>query len=168
MLFDFVGDLFIQLAQFVTGLDLWLQMLSLMAIGAIPFIESYLGSFLGTIVGVNPFIAVAAAVLGNIVCTFVLIALASRVREAATRGRERPAEKELTGRRKKVVTYLERFGVPGVTLLGPLVVASQITAPTLVAVGAKKSNVYLWTAISIALWGILFGFFGELLISLAT
>lgn len=165
MFFDFVGDLFIQLTQFVLGLDSWLQVLSLMLIGAIPFIESYLGSFLGTIVGISPFLAVPAAVIGNIVCTFVLIALASRVRTAATRGRERTGDEQMTKRRKKVVTYLERFGVPGVALLGPLVVASQITAPTLIAVGARKSSVYLWTGISIALWGILFGFFAELVVT---
>lgn len=162
MLFDFVGDLFLTLAQFVAGLDSWQQILGLMLVGAIPFIESYLGSFLGTVIGINPFLAVPAAVIGNIICTFILIAIASRVRGAATRGRE--AQPEMSKRRKKVVANLERFGVPGVALLGPLVVASQITAPTLIAVGAKKSSVYLWTAISIAAWGILFGFFGELLL----
>ncbi|WP_293699744.1 hypothetical protein [uncultured Agrococcus sp.] len=163
MFFDFVGDLFIQLTQFVMGLDSWLQVAALLLVGAIPFIESYLGSFLGTIVGIDPFLAVPAAVIGNIVCTFVLIAVASGVRQAARRGRERP-ERELTPRRQKVVKYLERFGVPGVALLGPFVIASQITAPTLIAVGAKKSAVYLWTGISIAAWGILFGFFGELVV----
>lgn len=162
MIFDFVGDLFLNLVQFVSGLDSWMQVLGIMLVGAIPFIESYLGSFLGTIVGVDPFLAVPAAVIGNIVCTFILIAITSRVRAAATSGRE--AKSELSPRRKKVVSYLERFGVPGVALLGPLVIASQITAPTLIAVGAKKSSVYLWTAISIALWGILFGFFGHLLL----
>ncbi|WP_312976674.1 hypothetical protein [Corynebacterium sp.] len=64
-------------------------------------------------------------------------------------------------RRKKVAKYLERFGVPGVSLLGLIVLASQITAPTLISLGAKPGRVYIWIGISIVVWGILFGFFGE-------
>ena len=55
--------------------------------------------------------------------------------------------------------------MPGVALLGPFVVASQITAPTLVALGAARSRVYLWMGISIIAWGLLFGVFGSLFLA---
>ena len=44
-------DFFTQLTSFVSGLYPWQQVLALVPAGAIPFVESYLGSFLGTLVG---------------------------------------------------------------------------------------------------------------------
>ena len=167
MVFDFITDLFVQLTQFVAGLELWQQAGALVLIGAVPFIESYLGSFVGVLVGVDPFLAVPAAIIGNILCTFLLIAGASRVRTAATRGRHPEAGKQVSGRRQKIAKYVDRFGVPGVVLLGPLVLASQITAPTLIALGATKRRVYVWMGVSIIAWGILFGFFSNTIVTWA-
>lgn len=166
---DLISDLFTRLHEFAAGADTWQQVLALVLAGAIPFIESYLGSFLGVAAGVPPALAVAAAVAGNIICTFALVAGASRVRSLAIRNRvtapasgidEAPSP-ERSRARTKVATYADRFGVPGVCLLGPIVVASQITAPALIAIGASRRSVYLFQAISILAWGILFGFFGE-------
>lgn len=157
MSFDFVQDLFVRLTQFAAGLDSREQVAVLLVFGAIPFIESYFGSFIGTIVGIDPLIAVPAAVAGNIVCTFLLIALMGRTRNAAMRGREgRPMSKG----KQRVTRYLQRFGVPGTIILAAPFLPSQVTSPTLAALGARKGTVYLWTGIAITLWGILFGFFG--------
>jgi len=52
-----------------------------------------------------------------------------------------------------------------VCLLGPLVVASQLSGPALVALGAARRTVYLWMGISIIAWGVLFGAFGSLFLS---
>lgn len=175
-------DFFAQLTSFFSGLEPWQQILALVPAGAIPFIESYLGSFLGTVVGIHPAIAIPAAVLGNLLATFAVIALAGGARDAVTRGRTSNSREssapDVTGQaadeqtatsgrfRSKVASALDKYGVPGVCLLGPLVVASQITAPTLVALGATKGRVYLWMGISILAWGILFGIFGGVLTTL--
>lgn len=71
----------------------------------------------------------------------------------------------MSGRRQKIGRYLETLGVPGVSLLGPVILASQITGPTLIALGARPRSVYLFQGIAIIAWGILFGFFGDLVIS---
>lgn len=173
MNFDFVTDLFLWLAELATYAEPWQQIGVLLLAGAIPFIESYLGSFLGVVLGINPFLAVGSAIVGNMISTFALIATAGRARSAITRknrtthdaaaGTTTAAlkEEDRTRRQQKVAQYANRIGVPGVCLLGPLLVASQITAPTLVALGAAKRSVYLWQAIAIIAWGMLFGFFGE-------
>ncbi|MGO1686173.1 MAG: hypothetical protein ACTHYR_14460 [Brachybacterium sp.] len=160
-------DLLVQLHDLVSGLEPWQQVLALVPVGAIPFIESYLGSFLGAGLGIHPALAIPAAVLGNLAATFVMIGLAGRTRDAVTRGLgERPAgEKQPSRFRAKIATALEKYGVPGVSMLGPFVVASQITAPTLVALGAARSRVYLWMGISIIAWGIAFGLFGSLFLA---
>ena len=55
--------------------------------------------------------------------------------------------------------------MPGVCLLGPFVVASQLTGPALVALGAARGKVYLWMGISIIVWGVVFGIFGSLFLA---
>lgn len=169
-----IQDFFAQLTNFVSGLEPWQQILALVPAGAIPFIESYLGSFLGIVVGIHPLIAMPAAILGNLIATFAVTALAGGARDAVTRGRSASADQGSaaaeqgagSGRfRSKVASALDKYGVPGVCLLGPLLVASQITAPTLVALGATKGRVYVWMGVSIIAWGALFGAFGGVLSS---
>lgn len=163
-------DLLVQLHDLVSGLAPWQQVLALVPAGAVPFIESYLGSFLGTTLGIHPALAIPAAVLGNLVATFVVIALAGRTRDAIGQGRGkhggRPVEEPSPSRfRAKVAAAMEKYGVPGVCLLGPFVVASQISGPALIALGAARGRVYLWMGISIILWGIVFGAFGGLFLA---
>lgn len=162
-----IQDLFAQLSSFVEGLEPWQQILALIPAGAIPFIESYLGGVLGIVVGIHPVIAVPAAVLGNLIATFAVTALAGGARDAVTGARrnrrEQDPEQQPSRLRQKVAANLQRYGVPGVCLLGPLVMASQITAPTLVALGARKRSIYLWMSISIIAWGVAFGAFGGVL-----
>ncbi|MGY2080421.1 hypothetical protein [Modestobacter sp. SYSU DS0657] len=155
---EFVEDLLTQLTEFAAGLEQWQQLGALLLFGMIPFVESYLGSFIGTVVGLDPLLAVPAAVIGNIMATFLTIALASGVRDAATRGRP---GRDTSKRKRKVAKYLERLGVPGVSLLGATLLPTQITAPTLIALGARRGAVYAWMGIAITVWGIAFGFFGD-------
>ncbi|MGY1747833.1 hypothetical protein [Modestobacter sp. SYSU DS0511] len=155
---EFVEDLLTQLTEFAAGLEQWQQLGALLLFGVIPFVESYLGSFIGTVVGVDPLFAVPAAVIGNIVATFLTIALASGVRDAATWGRP---GRDTSQRKQKIAKYFERLGVPGVSLLGATLLPTQITAPTLIALGARRGAVYAWMGIAITVWGIAFGFFGD-------
>lgn len=164
MLFDGIGDYFIQLLQFVGDLESWQQIGALLLVSAIPFIESYLGSFMGILVGMEPIVAVAVASIGNAMSTFLLIAGAARARAAVVNGRNSADAPAQSKRRRKVAKYMERFGVPGVSLLGPLALPSQFTAPTMVAIGASTRSVYVWMGISIIAWGVLFGFFSHLVI----
>ncbi len=158
---------FEEVVLFVAGLEPWQQVAALLLVGAIPFIESYFGSLVGVLLGINPFLVVPAVIIGNILCTFLLISIASRVRTAATRNRKAKPAEEPSKRRQKVAKYMGRFGVPGVSLLGPFVLASQIVGPALIALGANRRSVYFWTGTSITLWGVLSGFFWVWLLSLA-
>mgnify|MGYP000957082510 CR=1 FL=1 len=157
-------DFATHIIEFVAGLEPWQQVGALFLVGAIPFIESYFGAPIGVLLGINPFLAIPAAIIGNIVCTFLLIALAGRVRTAATGNRQGESAEQPSKRRQKVAKYMGRFGVPGVCLLGPMVLASQITGPALVGLGANRRSVYLWTGISITVWGVVSGFLAVLLL----
>ena len=60
-------------------------------------------------------------------------------------------------RRAKFQRALDRYGVPGVSLLGPLLLPTQFTSTMLAAGGVSKARVLFWQAIAILAWSILFG-----------
>ena len=68
------------LQQFVETTDPVWQWLAIIAVSAIPFVESYFGSVLGVIAGVTVLIAVPAAIIGNWLSMFVLVVLGHRLR----------------------------------------------------------------------------------------
>lgn len=141
------------LQEWTAGLPAVLQWLGVMAAGAIPFVESYLGSVIGVVAGLNPVVAVLAAVVGNIVTMTLVVLSADSLRRR--RGTEAP--EQMSPRKQRLRRLFDRFGVPGVSLLGQTVLPSQITSGALVAFGANTRGVIVWQVVSIILWGVLFG-----------
>lgn len=142
------------LQNFTESLPVAVQWLGIIGLGAIPFVESYFGSVIGVLAGLSVFIAVPAAIVGNLVSTFAFIYSADSLRNKVTEGRP---DAELSPRRQKLKRAFDRYGVAGVSLLGPTVLASQITAAGLISFGAPRNSVVLWQTVSIAVWGIAFG-----------
>lgn len=140
------------LQNFTQSMPEAFQWLGVILISAIPFVESYFGSAIGIIAGLSPFIAIPAAVIGNFASMFVLVQLAHGTRQKI-KGEQPP----LSPRKQRVKAMFDRFGVPGVSLLGQWVLPSQITSSLMVSFGASKNLVILWQSISIVLWGIGFG-----------
>lgn len=141
------------LQDFTSGLPALLQWLGVMLAAAIPFVESYFGSVIGIVAGMNPVVAVLAAVVGNVLSMVLVVLSADRLR--ARRGVQ-PLE-EMSPRKQRLRRMLDRFGVPGVSLLGQTVLPSQITSGALVAFGANTRGVIGWQVLSIILWGVAFG-----------
>lgn len=129
-----------------------LQWLVIILGGAIPFIESYFGSVLGILAGVNPFVAIPAAIVGNIGSMALLVVFADRLRSS-----RRSTSGEPSPRRQRFKRSFDRYGVAGVSLLGQTILPSQITALAMVGFGADKRAVIFWQIISIIVWGVAFG-----------
>ena len=154
-----------QLQQFAGSFPEWAQGLAVALVSAIPFVESYFGAVIGVALGLGPALAVLAAVLGNILSMlgFVLGTDAARQRVRRVRGTD---DGESTPRRQRLKRMFDRFGVPGVSLLGQTLLPSQITSAAMVGFGASRNSVIFWQVISIILWGVLFGVLAHLGINL--
>lgn len=138
--------------------------------GAIPFIEGEGAVSIGIIGGIPPVVAAIAAIVGNFVCVLVVVLVSSRARQAVVnRSRAKTAAlagggtAEMTtadapdtdrssGRREKFQRAFERYGVPGVSLLGPLLLPTQFTATMLAAAGIGKARILFWQALAIIGW----------------
>lgn len=149
------------LQSFTSSLPEFFQWFGVLLISAIPFVESYFGSAIGVVAGVNPIVAVAAAIAGNVVSmlAFVLSSHSVRTKVQARVGAGGAVgdAAPLSPRREKLRERFDRWGVPGVSLLGQLILPSQITSAAMVSFGASKNAVILWQIISIILWGVVFG-----------
>lgn len=148
--------MFVELQAFTESLPGALQWAGVILLGAIPFVESYLGSVIGILAGLSPFVAIPAAIIGNIVSMLAFVLAAHGVRGRVTRGREEPV---LSPRRQRLKERFDRYGVAGVSLLGQLVLPSQITAAAIVSFGASRNLVIFWQVVSIVLWGVVCGAF---------
>lgn len=145
------------LTDLVHGLEPALQFLAVMAIGLVPFLESYVGALVGTVTGVPVGLATGAAVLGNLVAVVVAVVAGSALRR---RWETRRTERPVSARRQKIVDRVDRFGVPLASLLAPLVFAISLTAFIMVTAGLDRRQVLVWQSVSVVAWGVLFALIG--------
>src|SRR5699024_3004482 len=124
-----------------------------------------------------PVIAALTAILGNFLCVTILVLTTARARQAVVARRagalvgagaggssdlaveEVPLTPPVTAesrrksaRRAKFQRAFERYGVPGVSLLGPLLIPTHFTATMLAAAGVGKQRILLWQAVAITGW----------------
>lgn len=151
------------LQNFTSTLPALLQWVGVMLAAAIPFVESYFGSVIGVLAGINPVIAIVAAIVGNAVSMLIFVLSAHGVRSKVVAGKE---PKEESPRRRKLRERFDKYGVAAVSLLGQTLLPSQITSAAMVSFGASKNAVIFWQIISIILWGVAFGLLAVLGVSL--
>lgn len=146
-----VPDLIQDFQQFVAEVPDLVQPLIVAAAGMIPFIEGEVASVIGLVGGLHPLVAAPAAAAGNFLSVLLVVYLGSGVRSAVVKRSARGGG-EPPARMKKFQRAFDRFGVPGVSLLGPLLLPTQFTAAALVTVGVSKGRVLAWQAAAIVLW----------------
>lgn len=155
-------DLMNTAREFVMGLPDGLQGLGVFLVSFIPFVEGEGAGLIGVVAGVHPWVAIPAAVLGNLLAVALLVYAAHGVRSAvtarrpATAGVAAPAAGPGTPtdeRRTILQRRFEAWGVPGLTLLGPwFLVPGHVAAPAMVSFGASRNRVMVWQAVAIVLY----------------
>ncbi len=142
--------------------------------GAVPFIEGEGAATIGILGGIHPLIAAIAAIAGNFLCVALLVLASSSARAAVVNRRRAKAVVDANGRvihdggadgipvegesgrkaarKQKFQSALDRYGVPGVSLLGPLLLPTQFTATMLAAIGVSKGRILFWQGLAIVGW----------------
>lgn len=168
------------LQDFTTSLPSFLQWFGVMLVAAIPFIDSYFGAVIGVLIGLPTALAIGVAVVGNVISMLIFVMTAHGVRgkvvagkaagraaagsDSGSSGGEEPVE---SPRREKIRRAFDKYGVAGVSLVGPAILPSQFTSAAMVSFGANRNAVIFWQIISIVLWGTVFGVLATLGVSLS-
>jgi hypothetical protein len=151
-----IADLVLGFQNLMSQVPEFVQPLIVALAGAVPFVEGEGAASIGIIGGINPIVAAIAAAAGNFLSVLIVVLVASRVRTAVTAGRGGTDAKADSPRRQKVLKAYHRYGTPGVSLLGPLLVPTQITSAALVSTGVPAAKVLFWQAVAIIGWTTLF------------
>ncbi|MEV7826348.1 small multidrug efflux protein [Microbacterium enclense] len=146
-----ISDLVLGFQGLVADVPDLVQPLIVALAGAVPFIEGEGAAAIGIIGGINPVVAAVAGAVGNLICVAIVVLATSRGRTAVTTRRGAP-EKPITARRQKFERAYHRYGTPGVSLLGPLLLPTQFTAAALTSTGVSPARVIAWQAAAIVLW----------------
>ncbi len=147
-------DIVTGLQDLTQGLPPLLRWVGVLVAAAIPYVEAEGAAVLGIVAGVNPFVAIPAAVVGNAIALAAVVWLISAARTGLTRGR---VAQEANPKRQRMRRVFDRYGVPGVSLLGPLLLPSHVTAAAMVGFGAPRTRVFGWGVVAVGLWAVLFG-----------
>lgn len=146
-----ITDLVLGFQGLVADVPDLVQPLIVALAGAVPFIEGEGAAAIGIIGGIHPVVAALAGALGNLLCVSVVVLATSRVRTAVTTRRGAPSTTP-SARREKFEKAYHRYGTPGVSLLGPLLLPTQFTAAALTSTGVPPLRVIAWQAAAIVLW----------------
>ncbi|QUG43781.1 small multi-drug export protein [Psychrobacillus sp. INOP01] len=123
---------------------------------AIPGLELTLVIPLGIITGMNPFAVIIAAFVGNMVTVLALIIGYDKLKLWLAKRNEGKEKKE-SKRSARAKELWDKYGLPGLLMLGPILIGTHIAAFIGMTLGASKVKTTLWSTISIAAWAIIFG-----------
>ena len=153
---EWLQPFIMELARFTATIPLMWQVLAVGAWSMIPFVESDVGVAIGIAVGVPVIPATIAAIAGNWIAVMLVILLTDKIRQWLYRNKT-TSEKKVRGKKyEKVMRAVQKWGVPGASLLAPTLVGTHLTAFFMAASGVDKKYLMVWQTIAIVVWGIIF------------
>jgi len=129
-----------------------LGLLGVLIGGAVPWLEAVTVIPAGILLGLPPVAVVVTAIVGNL-ATVALVAFGGeRVRSRLLARRRRRVEGAEGGRASRAERVMSRFGVPGLAILGPLGVGTQLSAAIIVSLGVSGRRAFAWVGASTIGW----------------
>ncbi|WP_309119441.1 small multi-drug export protein [Paenibacillus sp.] len=132
------------------------QYIVLFLLAAAPWMDVSLVVPLGVLWGLSPIWVSVVAFVGNFLLILILGLFFKQISEwrqarRAKRGITGPTKKETRSR-----AIWEKYGIPGLALIAPIFVGTDIAAVLALTFGASKIRVVGWMTVSLALWTIVF------------
>ncbi|MGN8646483.1 small multi-drug export protein [Gracilibacillus sp. HCP3S3_G5_1] len=121
---------------------------------AIPWLEIALVIPVGIITGLNPVLVILVAFIGNMVTIVALIFGYDKFKQWLAK---RKKEKQQSKRQDRARTLWSKYGLPGMIMLGPILIGSHIAAFIGMTLGATKRATLIWSTFSIGAWSLAFG-----------
>ena len=123
---------------------------------AIPWLEIALVIPLGIVSGLSPFWVIVLAFVGNML-TVVMLIIGFDKFKVWWNKRQEAKGKTKSKRSDRAKKIWNIYGLPGLALLGPILIGTHIAAFIGMTLGADKKWTAVWLSVSIALWSLVFG-----------
>ncbi|GKW46754.1 small multi-drug export protein [Planococcus sp. NCCP-2050] len=123
---------------------------------AIPWFEIALVIPLGIVWGLSPFWVMVMAFVGNMLTVLALIIGFDKFKDWYIKRQEAKGKTD-SKKNERAKNIWNKYGLPGLALLGPILIGTHIAAFIGMTLGATKRNTTIWLTISIGLWTLVFG-----------
>lgn len=123
---------------------------------AIPWLEIALVIPVGIVAGLSPFWVMVLAFTGNLLTVVIVIIGFDKIQVWWMKRQEAKGISS-SKRSERAKAIWSKYGLPGLALLGPILIGTHIAAFIGMKLGADKKWTTLWLTISIALWALTFG-----------
>jgi hypothetical protein len=140
-----------------------LGLLGVLLGGAIPWLEAITVIPAGMLLGLPPVAVVVTAIVGNLATVALVSFGGERVRSVLVRRRRRAvgtdgadgADGAEGGRASRAERVMARFGLPGLAILGPLGIGTQLSAAIVVSLGISGRRAFAWVGASTIGWSVI-------------
>ncbi|MGP4072057.1 small multi-drug export protein [Piscibacillus sp. B03] len=120
-------------------------------LAAVPFLEGPIIAPVAVLAGLSFWPVFILAVIGNVITVYLLIIFIDRVKEWRAKKKEKQSKRE-----SRAKNLWDKYGLPGLALIGPFFVGSHVTAFSSLVLGGNKKKVAFWMSISITGWSLIF------------
>lgn len=118
-------------------------------LSALPFVEGVLLAPIAILAGLSTVPVIILAIVGNLLTVYIVVLFIDQLRRWFRKDRA----KDNSGKRAERAQKLwNKFGIGGLSLIGPFIVGSHLTAFLGLIFGGTKRNVTIWMTISITAW----------------
>lgn len=138
--------------EWIRELDVVWQYAALFLLAAAPWLDIFLVVPLGIVWGLSPVAVSIIGFAGNFLMVLLIGLFFTRIsawleRRKVKQGRTTSSKKETRARR-----VWEKYGVPGLALVAPALVGTDIAAVLALSFGSSRRWVIGWMAVSLAVW----------------
>ncbi|GIN22119.1 MAG TPA: DNA-binding protein [Bacillus bacterium] len=124
-------------------------------LAGVPWIELAAVIPIAIIRGLQPVLVIILGFSGNLLTALLVIYLFEPIKNYLFR--KRGDSKESGKREERAKRIWNKYGLPGLALLGPVLIGIHIAAFIGLSLGAGKNWTLLWVTISLFIWSIVLG-----------
>ncbi len=140
--------------QTISEVNVFYQYIAIFLFALFPLFEAYVAVPIGLLLGL-PFIP---TIILNILATWLsvmgIITILTFFRSKFFKRDHSHTDGFFHKRMRKARGYFNKYGVQGISLMGPVTVTNNIGALVSIVAGASKARVALWQTISIIIWAV--------------
>ncbi|RST61181.1 hypothetical protein D5F11_003790 [Siminovitchia terrae] len=140
--------------QRVEEINVIYQYIAVFIIGFVPFLEAFVAVPIGILLDLPFILVVLVGATANWLSVMVLIVFSSFTRSLFSEREKNNSDHFINRRFQKAKAYFNKYGVPGIALLGPIIGTNHIGALVCIIAKANKKNIILWQTVSIVIWAI--------------
>ncbi|MGD6977259.1 small multi-drug export protein [Bacillus altitudinis] len=121
-------------------------------LAALPFFEVVGVVPLAILSGLHPVTTAVIGFVGNFLTVLLLIVFVDRFKAWWLKRKEEKHDEKGEKKQLKARKVWERYGLPGLALIGPFIIGSHLAAFMCMSFGTKRKQVTVWMTVSLIMW----------------